>query len=69
MNPALHDCLDALAQTSLALENGRQRSASIHYLEASEAAAEAFPLYSEESSALGVLLAAVGRNIPEGALS
>ena len=60
MNPALHDCLDALAQASLALENGWQREASVHYLEASVAAGEAFPLSSPESAALGVLLGAVG---------
>lgn len=64
MNPALHDCFDRLAQTALALENGWQREAGIHYLEASVAAAEAFPLKSDESEALGVILAAVGRSIP-----
>lgn len=60
MNPALHDCLDALAQTSRALENGWRREASVHYLEASLAAGEAFPLDSPQSEALGVILGAVG---------
>ncbi len=60
MNPALHDCLDALARMSLALENGWQREASVHYGTASLAAGEAFPLDSPASEALGALLAEVG---------
>lgn len=68
MNPALHDCLDALAQTSLALENGWQREASVHLLEASVAAAEAFPLGSPESEALGCILRVIA-DAAEGAVA
>lgn len=57
---ALYDVLNCASMAVLAAEGGRSRAAEQAYLEASIASGDAFPLDSDESRALGVLLGAVG---------
>jgi hypothetical protein len=61
VNPvALYDVLNCASMAVLAAEGGRVRAAEQAWLEASFAVGDAFPLDSDESRALGVLLGAVG---------
>jgi len=62
VNPAaLYDALNCASLAVLLAEGGRSTEAETAFLGASVATAEAFPLDSEESRALGVILAAIGR--------
>lgn len=65
MNPvALYDALNCLSLAVLRAEAGEHSRAETVLLEASLAAADAFPAGSPEAAALDVLLAAAGR-VPE----
>jgi hypothetical protein len=57
---ALYDVLDCASLAIQYAEDGRTGAAREAYVKASLAAGDAFPLDSEESRALGVILAAVG---------
>jgi hypothetical protein len=63
--PALHDALDSATSAALAAEGGDHDRVSWALLEASSAAASAFPAGSREAEALGVILSAIGRAVPE----
>lgn len=58
---ALYDYLFCLAQSVLERESGDSLRAEIAQLGASSAALGAFPIGTEESRALGVILAAASR--------
>jgi hypothetical protein len=59
--PALHDALDCAAAATLAAEAGDRNCAELAVLEASAAAASAFPPGSREAEALGVIFTAICR--------
>jgi hypothetical protein len=62
VNPcALYDALNCASLAVLAAETGRSAVAETALMEASAAAAGAFPAGSPEAEALGVILAAAGR--------
>jgi hypothetical protein len=63
--PALHDALDGAAMAAFAAEGGDQERMSWSLMEASAAAASAFPAGSREADALEVILGAIGRAAPE----
>lgn len=59
--PALHDALDSATLAALAVESGDCGQAQNALLEASAAAASAFPPGSREAEALGVIFTAIDR--------
>lgn len=59
--PALHDALDCATAAALAIEDGDRDRADLALLEASAAAASAFPPDSREAEALGVIFTAIDR--------
>lgn len=61
--PALHDTLDCATSAALAAEDGDRHRAAFALLEASFAAASAFPAGSREAEALSVIFTAIGRTI------
>jgi hypothetical protein len=63
--PALHDALDGAAMAVFAAEGGDRERVSWSLLEASAAAASAFPVGSREADALEVILGAIGRAMPD----
>lgn len=62
--PALHDALDGAATATFAAEGGDRERVSWSLMEASAAAASAFPAGSREADALEVILGAIGRAMP-----
>ena len=58
---ALHDALDSLTLAALAAEGGDRERAGWMLLEASTAAADAFPAGSCEAEALGVIFGVIDR--------
>jgi hypothetical protein len=65
--PALRDFLRCLSESVLLAESGDDLGADTYHLPASAAALEAFPIGTEESRALGVILAAAARVSTEAA--
>ena len=63
--PALHDALDSARSAAWAAEAGDRDSMSFALMEASAAAASAFPPGSREADALGVIFTAIHRAVPE----
>ena len=63
--PALHDALDGAATAAFAAEGGDRERVSWSLMEASAAAASAFPAGSREADAFGVILGAIGRAVPD----
>ena len=63
--PALHDALDCATAATLAVQDGDRDRADLALLEASAAAASAFPPGSREAEALGVIFTAISRNAVE----
>ena len=63
--PALHDALDSATSAALAAEGGDHDRVSWALLEASSAAASAFPAGSREAEALSVILSAIGCAVAE----
>jgi hypothetical protein len=65
--PALHDALDSATLAALAVESGDRGQAQTALMEASAAAASAFPAGSREAEALTVIFTAIDRAaaIPE----
>lgn len=59
--PALHDALDSATLAALAVGSGDRGQAQNALLEASAAAASAFPAGSREADALSVIFTAIGR--------
>ena len=59
--PALHDALDGATLAALAVESGDRGQAQNALLEASAAAASAFPAGSREAEALTVIFTAIHR--------
>jgi hypothetical protein len=59
--PALHDALDGATLAALAAESGDRERVDQALMEASAAAASAFPACSREADALGVIFTAIGR--------
>jgi hypothetical protein len=62
--PALHDALDGAATAVFAAEGGDRQRVSWSLMEASAAAASAFPAGSREADALEIILGAIGRAMP-----
>jgi len=58
--PALHDALDGAVAAALAAESGDRERVGQALLEASAAAASAFPPGSREADAIGVIFTAIG---------
>jgi hypothetical protein len=58
--PALHDALDGATAAAFAAESGDRDRVDQALLEASAAAASAFPPGSREADALGVIFTAIG---------
>ena len=69
--PALHDALDGATLAAFAAESGDRERVNQALLEASAAAASAFPPGSAEADALAVIFTAIGRaaSDPEAAAS
>lgn len=67
--PALHDALDGATAAAFAAESGDREGVDQALLEASAAAASAFPPATREADALGVIFTAIGRAVsdPEAA--
>ncbi|HVB43265.1 MAG TPA: hypothetical protein VNF47_11240 [Streptosporangiaceae bacterium] len=59
--PALHDALDSATLAALAVERGDRGQAQNALLEASAAAASAFPAGSREAEALSMIFTAIDR--------
>ena len=62
--PALHDALSSATTAAFAAEGGDRDGTALALMEASAAAASAFPPGSGEADALGVIFTAIGRAIP-----
>jgi hypothetical protein len=58
--PALHDALDGATAAAFAAESGDSQRMDQALMEASAAAASAFPPGSQEADALGVIFTAIG---------
>jgi hypothetical protein len=63
--PALHDALDGATLAAFAAESGDRERVDQALMEASAAAASAFPPRSREADALGVIFTAIGRAASE----
>lgn len=66
--PALHDALDGAALAVFEAEGGDRERMSWLLMEASAAAASAFPAGSREADALEVIFGAISRAIPGPAI-
>lgn len=62
--PALHDALDGLSLAAFIGEDGDRGCVDQALMEASFAAASAFPPGSREADALNVIFTAIGRAVP-----
>jgi len=66
--PALHDALDGAALAVFEAEGGDRKRMSFLLMEASAAAASAFPAGSREADALEVILGAISHAVPDPAI-